>query len=285
MIFITGATGGVGTELCRLLTEANIPARAMYRRPEQSVQFTRSGLDAVKADFDDVESLRSGMAGCDRLFLLTHADEDHFSREKSIIEVAIDSGITQIVKISTADTNLSSNLSYAKSHAEIDHYLRSMPVSWTILRPTGFMQNFLESARLIRQGILPHMMRSGQIGYIDLRDLAAVAKAVLTEDGHNKATYYLTGPQSLTVKQISHELTAALGFVVQEIHTSSSEMRNALASAGLSEWNINALLDQFEIGANGGEIDVTEEVERLTGKPPGTFSQFINDYKNHFIRQ
>lgn len=284
MIFITGATGGIGSELCRLIAKENIPARAMYRKPEQRAQFEALGIEAVQADFDDPESLKKGMQGCDKLFLLTHPDENHFHREKAIIDIAVNTGIRHIVRISTAGTNLSSKLSYARSHAEVDHYLRSMPVSWTILRPTGFMQNFLESGYLIGKGILPHLIRNGQISYIDLRDIAGVAKTTLTEPAHNDATYYLTGPESLTVKQVAAQLTQTLGFVIKENQTPPAEVKSALKKGGLSAWHIEALMEQFEIGANGGEIDVTGEVERLTRKAPRTFEQFVIDHKSQFIK-
>src|SRR6186713_3227420 len=121
MIYITGATGAIGSELCRLLANENIPAKAIYRKPEQRAQFTDLGIEAVQADFDNHQSLKKGMQGCDRLFLLTHPDEKHFERERSIIDLAVEVGIKHIVRISTADTNLSAKLAYARSHAKIDH--------------------------------------------------------------------------------------------------------------------------------------------------------------------
>lgn len=170
MILITGATGSIGSELCRLLANEQIQARAMCRKQEQLTQFIAMGHEAVLADFDDPDSLGQTIVGCDKLFLLTSPDENHFQREKNIIDLAIKAGIKHIVRISTADANLSAKLAYAKSHSEIDHYLRAQPVDWTILRPTGFMQNFIESSYAISKGSLPHMMKEGQISYIDLRD-------------------------------------------------------------------------------------------------------------------
>lgn len=282
MIFITGATGSIGTQLCRLLANNHIPARAMCRRPDQLQQFIALGLETVLANFDDQASLVRGMQGCEKLFLLTPPDEEHTSREKRIIDLAISAGVKHIVRVSTSDTNLSAKLPYGRSHAEIDHYLRTKPVAWTILRPTGFMQNFIESGPAIVKGTLPHLLGDGQISYIDLRDIAAVAKTVLTADGHNKAIYYLTGPQSLTAKNVAIELSRALGYKVQDVDIPETEMRKILTYARLNDWYIDALIEQFRIGANGGEIDTTEEVQRITGSPARTFEQFAQDYKDQF---
>ncbi len=283
MIFITGATGSIGSELCRLLAAENTPSRVMYRKEGQQTHFETVGLEAVQADFDDADSMRQAMQGCDTLFLLTSPDHQHAEREIAIIKLAIDLGIQYVVKVSTANTNLSSPLAYARSHAQIDQYLRDQPIDWTILRPTGFMQNFLEYTHPIGKGILPHMLGDGQISYIDLRDIALMAKNVLTQPGHAKATYYLTGPASLTMADVAAELTAGLGFTVRSINQSEADTRQGLGYSGLDAWHIDALIEQFKIGANGGEIDVNGEVARITGQAPRTLTQFVNEYQNRFL--
>lgn len=284
MIFITGATGTIGAELCQLLAAAHIPTRAMCRKEAQLVNIQSMGLEAVVANFDDATSMKTAMQGCDKLFLLTSPNEHHIQREKQLIDIAVSVGIQQMVRISTADANLSSRLSYAQSHAAVDHYLRSQPISWTILRATGFMQNFLESGFFILQGKLPHAMQEGQISYVDARDIALVAKHVLTESTHHKAIYFLTGMESLTVEAVADQLTTHLGFEVTPINITKDAMHKNLTYAGLSEWHIDALLEQFAIGANGCEIDVTEDIERITGKPPRRFAQFVKDYKQQFAK-
>ena len=283
MIFITGATGSIGSELCRLLAAENIPSRAMYRKEGHQTGFKALGLEAVQDDFNDADSMRQAMQGCDTLFLLTAPDPQHAQREMALIKLAINLGVQHIVKVSTANTNQSSPLAYSRTHAQIDQYLRNQPINWTILRPTGFMQNFTEYAHPISQGILPHMLNDGQISYIDLRDIALVAKHVLTQPGHAKATYYLTGPASLTVAEVAWELTAVLGHAVQAINQSEADTRKALGYAGLDAWHTDALIEQFKIGANGGEMDVTGEVARITGQAPRSLTQFVNEYRTRFL--
>ncbi|QJD80355.1 SDR family oxidoreductase [Spirosoma rhododendri] len=285
MIVITGATGSIGSELCRLLAADNTPCRAIYRKESQQPFFDALELEAVRADFDDIDSMRRAMQDCTNLFLLTAPDQRHVEREIVMIRLAVESGVQHIVKVSTANTNQSSALAYARSHAQIDHYLRGQPIDWTILRPTGFMQNFIEYAHPIGKGILPHMLGDGQISYIDLRDIALVARHVLTQPGHANATYYLTGPAALTVSDVAAELTAGLGHPVRAVNQSEADTRQALIYAGLDAWYTDALIEQFRIGANGGEIDTTGEVARLTGRAPRTLRQFVRDYKNQFTNQ
>lgn len=283
MIGITGATGSIGSELSLLLAQSHIGARVMCRREAQLERFNALGHEAVLANFDHPETLDAAIKGCEKLFLLTAPDEAHFEREKRIIDIAVNAGVGHIVRISTSDANLGASLAYARSHAQIDHYLRAQPVAWTILRPTGFMQNFVESAYAISKGSLPHMLADGQISYIDLRDIALVAKHILTEEGHHRAMYFLTGPESLTVDQVAALLSNNLGIQVKEQRVSEAEMREMLRYSGMSAWYQDALIAQFRIGASGGEIDVTEEIQRITGSAPRNLATFAADYKNQLL--
>jgi uncharacterized protein YbjT (DUF2867 family) len=285
MILITGATGDIGQELCRLLAQSHVQAKAMCRKPEQLARFTDIGLDAVLADFEDFDSLKQAMHDCERMFLLTAPSPRQAHHLKLAIDAAVAAHVQQVVKISTADANRGSVVPWAKANAEGDHYLRSQNIGWTILRPTGIMQNFLESAQVISRGVLPYVTGDGRVSYIDSRDIALVAKTVLTEDNHANATYYLTGPEALSAKDIAARLSVSLGYEVQATPTSTEAMRNRLQQAGLEEWRIDAIFAQYAVIAGGYATDVTEEVKRLSGQAPRSFAQFAHDYKQYLAQR
>jgi len=284
MILITGATGGIGSELCKLLADAAVPARAMYRKQEQLAQFTKMGIEAVKGDFEDTDSLKLAMQGCDQLFLLTQPSPNQESWEKTAIDLAVNAGIKNIVKISAGDANLSTEVPWARSHAKIDHYLRKSGIGWTIIRPSAFFQNFLKSAKVIAKGILPQVTGKGQACYIDLRDIALVAKHTLIEKHHQGAVYYLTGNESLTMKDIAVNLSKATGCKIRFVNIPVFVMYISLMLSGVSKWMAKGLIEQFNGLVRGGyDMDVTEEVERITGRLPRTFLQFAKENKEKFV--
>ncbi len=102
---------------------------------------------------------------------------------------------------------ISVDRTWAKSHALIDHYLRDAGIGWTILKPTAFMQNFFWFKDPIAKGFLPQIAGKGSVSWWDTRDVARVAAKVLTEDGHNHATYFLTGPETLDMKEAASRLS------------------------------------------------------------------------------
>lgn len=130
------------------------------------------------------------------------------------------------------------------------------------------MQNFLMSAQPVaEQGMLYGMTGEGRVGYVDTRDIAAVAAHVLTSPGHQGASYTLTGPEVLSAAEVAKRLSAAIGRQVLYVDVGPDAFRQALAGAGLPGWLIDALIVSNTLLAAGHGATVTDEVARLTGRP------------------
>ena len=78
-------------------------------------------------------------------------------------------------------------------------------------------------------------------------------------------------------------LTRELGLDINASNITEDQMRRLLSFSSMSEWHKDALIAQFIIGANGCEIDVTEDVYYITGKPARSFTQFAREYKSQFL--
>ena len=285
MILISGATGGIGVEICRLLKEAGTPFRALCRKEEQAQGFRKKGIDAVIGDFDRPETLASAMQGIETMFLITPPTPRQVNQETAAIDAARQAGVGRIVKVSASDSNVRSPVPWAKSHALIDHHLRASGIDWTILKPTAFMQNFLWFKDPIAKGFLPQVTGSGSVSWVDTRDVARVAATVLTHDNHQHATYFLTGPETLDMKEAAARLSKALGHKVRYLDLPSPLFWAILRLTGNSGWMAKGLVVQFDdVVAGHHDIDPTFEIERLTGKPPHTFAAFLEDHRKQFSR-
>ncbi|WP_312491180.1 SDR family oxidoreductase [Sphingomonas sp.] len=286
MILISGATGGIGGEVCRLLQDAGTPFRAMARRPEQVDALRQKGMDAVLGDFDRAETLAAAMRGCDTLFLITPPTQSQFRQETGAIDAARREGVKRIVKISASDGNIHSPVPWARTHARIDHHLRGAGIDWTILKPTAFMQNFLWFKDPVAKGFLPQVAGKGSVSWVDTRDVARVAATVLTEDGHAGATYFLTGPETLDMKEAAARLGEVTGRRVRYLNLPKPLFAALLRLTGNSRWMTRGLVVQFaDVVAGHHDIDPTFEIERLTGHPPRDFRTFVRDHRAAFTGQ
>lgn len=285
MILISGATGGIGGEISRLLKESGTSFCALCRRQDQIDGFHKNGIEAVIGDFDRPDTLLSAMRGIETMFLITPPTPQQVEQETAAIDAAKRAGVGRIVKISASDSNVRSPVPWARSHALIDHHLRASAIDWTILKPTAFMQNFLWFKDPISKGFLPQVTGNGSVSWVDTRDVARVAAAVLTQAGHEGATYFLTGPQTLDMKEAAAQLSKTLGHKVRYLDLPSPIFWILLRLTGNSKWMAKGLVVQFDdVVAGHHDIDPTFEVERLTGKPPHSFAAFLEDHRKAFSR-
>jgi uncharacterized protein YbjT (DUF2867 family) len=285
MILVTGATSVIGQRLCQLLAENGKPFRAMCRKENQLEGLLKKGIDAVLGDFGKPESLRAAIKGCTTLFLVGPPTEQQLESEINAIDTAKQEQITHIVRISASDANLKSSVPWANAHAHIDHHLRASGMSWTIIKPTAFMQNFLTMSKPISKGYLPQVGGRGVVGYIDAKDIGSVAYRVLTEEDHHKsATYYLNGPETLEMKDVAVKISEAIGKDVRYINLPSFAFRILLRATGASAWLANGLIEQYaEVVAKNHDHDLGEEVFRLTNHQPRSFADFAKEHKDQFL--
>jgi uncharacterized protein YbjT (DUF2867 family) len=225
------------------------------------------------------------MQGCDTMFLITPPSPAQVAQETAAIDAAKRAGVRRIVKISASDGNVRSPVPWAKSHALIDHHLRGSGLGWTILKPTAFMQNFLWFKNPIAKGFLPQVAGNGSVSWVDTRDVARVAATVLTQDGHDKATYFLTGPDTFDMRTAARHLSQAIDRRVRYLDLPTPLFRAILRLTGNSRWMTRGLVVQFaDVVAGHHDIDPTFEIERLTGTPPHDFTAFIRDHRALFAK-
>lgn len=121
-----------------------------------------------------------------------------------------------------------------------------------------------------------------RISAVDVRYIAAVAAAALTERGHNRKTYNITGPEALTHQEMAEKLSKALDRQIQFVDVLPEAMREALVAAGLPDWQADGLIEDYAHYARGEAGEVTTGVLNATGKTPRTFDDFARDYAPFF---
>ena len=91
--------------------------------------------------------------------------------------------------------------------------LKASGAEWTIVRCSWFMQNFSERyfTEPLAAGELALPVGDVREPFVDAEDIADVAVAALTEDGHAGRLYELTGPRPLTFAEAVAEVGSATG--------------------------------------------------------------------------
>jgi uncharacterized protein YbjT (DUF2867 family) len=106
-------------------------------------------------------------------------------------------------------------------------------------------------------------------------DVADVAVALLLSDGHDGATYDVTGPEALTMGEIAATLAALSGKPIRFKDETLDEARASRAPYGAPDWQVDAWISTYTAIA-AGELDVvTDTVQALTGHAPRSLADFV----------
>jgi uncharacterized protein YbjT (DUF2867 family) len=154
--------------------------------------------------------------------------------------------------------------------------VRDSGADWTILRSTWFSQNFSE-------GNFRDMVLSGEVAlpvgnvpepFVDVDDIADVAVAALTEDGHAGELYELTGPRLLTFAEAVKEIAKAASRNVRYVRISMEQFASALAEQGEPSEVVALLTYLFTEVLDGRNAHLADGVQRALGRKPRDFSDF-----------
>jgi len=280
MILITGASGNVGKEVLRQIAQTGARVRAAFQSASKAAT-APSGVEVVTMDYNQPRTVQAALKGVDRVFLVGPPTANLPVLERKAVDEIRQSSVRQIVKLAAMGGREST---FARQHAESEDYIKSTGVPYTFLRANGFMQNLVNynAGTINAQNAFYGCQGDGKVSHIDLRDVAAVAVKVLTDDGHEGKAYSVTGPEALSNAQIAQILSDDLGREISYVDLPPAQFKQALLAAGVDEWSADALIDLQRLYREGKAATVTRDVEQVLGRKPLTFEQFSRDYASAF---
>jgi uncharacterized protein YbjT (DUF2867 family) len=274
MILVTGATGNVGREVVRALVDRGQQVRALTR--DGQAKGLPDAAEPVAGDLDHPDTLKPALDGASGLFLLPG-----YPDTPGLLATAGRSGVGRVVLLSggsAGDGDLTNAISRYMIRSE--EAVRGSGLAWTILRPSAFMSNVFRWLPLRAGDVVRVPFAGVRTAVIDPADIGAVAAAALTEDGHDGATYRLTGPESLLPAQqveiLARVLRRALRFEAQPNDEARAEM-----SAAMPAEYVDAFF-RFNVDGELDESMVLPTVPEITGRPARTFEQWARTHAGAF---
>lgn len=280
MILVTGATGSNGSEIVKRLAERNIPVRAMVR---DRANLVMPNVEVIEGDFDRPETLQSALAGVKRAFLLTNSSQNAEAQQIAFIDAAKQSGVEHIVKLSQFKADANSPGRFLRYHAAVEAALQASGIAYTFLRPNLFMQGLLNfRSTIASQNAFYAAAGDAKVSLVDVRDIAEVAVAALTQAGHEGKTYDLTGSQALTHAEMAEQLSTALGRKIAFVDVSPEAMHDALIGVGFPLWQADGLIEEYAHYRRNEAAEVTSGIQDAISQNPRNFATFTRDYAEMF---
>ncbi|MFD9407948.1 NmrA family NAD(P)-binding protein [Streptomyces sp. NPDC059989] len=265
---VIGATGTTGRRVTAGLIAEGHRVRAAGRNATPV-----AGAEAVRFDWNDPATWDEALDGVDRAYLVPPiGSSDPAAVMLPFLRRARAAGVRRAVLLSSSAIPAG-----GPAVGQVHQALPGLFEQWAVLRPSWFMQNFADAAphaRSIRdEGAIMSASGEGRVGFIDAEDIAAVAVRALTDDQAPNTDLILTGPQTLSYAEVAATIAEVTGRPVVHRQLTFEQLRDRWAAeiplefATMLAWMDRAI-------AEGAEDRTSDTVQRLTGRPPGTFRAF-----------
>lgn len=281
-ILVTGATGTFGAAVVEGFRKTGRSIRVLVR---DHSHFTKTDESVVIGDFADPISMESALSGIERVFLASFDRPDMPALQKNLLDVAQRQGVRHIVRISTIGVDDPRFGQIMANHLQGERQLEASGLAFTHLRPSWVLQNFLPTSAFtpVRNGKISLPAGGAGVGFVDARDVAAVAIAALTEPDHEGRVYTLTGPETPTHAQLASALSTATGQRIVYQDLPPEEYVRCVTAAGWSSASIESVSRLFADMCAGGAAVVSEDIFQVKKRPPLSIYDFARDYAQDFI--
>src|SRR5260370_849510 len=151
----------------------------------------------------------------------------------------------------------------ATGNAATELYLAQSGMPFTILRPNFFMQNTLGFAGTIAsEGKFYGSMKDGRAGFVDVRDVGAVAAHAVAGAGHEGKTYVVTAPETLSYTDIAQKLSAVLQSKAPSLDMRRDALIQARPGGCRPIWRARGLAELYDWAGQGAASGVPDEGPR-----------------------
>jgi uncharacterized protein YbjT (DUF2867 family) len=259
-VLVTGGTGKTGRRVAERLTARGVEARIASRSGE------------IPFDWHDPATWDPALRDVDAVYLAYYPDlaaPEAAPTIRAFTAAAVGAGVRRLVLLSGRGE---------EETEPSERAVRESGVEWTIVTCSWFAQNFSEDFLVdpVLSGEL--VLPAAQVTepFVDLDDVADVAVAALTEDGHAGQVYELTGPRLLTFGDAAAEIAKASGRELHYVPVTSERYGEVLAGQMPAEY-VPVFVDLFQRVLDGRNEHLADGVRRALGREPRDFTEYARD--------
>jgi uncharacterized protein YbjT (DUF2867 family) len=255
---VLGGTGKTGRRVVERLRAGGLPTRVGSRSGEPPF------------DWEDRATWATALQGVGSVYISYYPDlavPGALETVGSFAELAVASGVPRLVLLSGR----------GEREAELaEQTVRDSGAELTILRSTWFSQNFSENyfLDLVLEGEVALPAGAMREPFVDADDIADVAVAALTDDGHSGQLYELTGPRLLSFAEAVAEIAEATGREIRYAPVPLDAFASALTAQGVPRDVVDLLTYLFGEVLDGRNAHLTDGVERALGRQPRDFHDY-----------
>jgi uncharacterized protein YbjT (DUF2867 family) len=206
------------------------------------------------------------VSGADALLLAPIENApDRVQRSAELVDAARAAGVARVVMLSCVNASPDATYTLARDAWALEEHVRASGIAFTFAR-MNLQLDFLPWM-ITPDGEIVGPADDGRAAVVARADVIAAAAALLAADGHDGATYDITGPEALTLPEMVGVLNDVTGRAVT--------FHNAMANVDAPDWQRRDWMSSFRAIAAGEFAAISGDVKRLTGRDPITLREFL----------
>jgi uncharacterized protein YbjT (DUF2867 family) len=289
-ILVTGAggqVGAVGRSVTEMLLRRGLRVRALVRSDDSRAdKLRRLGADVCVGDLLDLNAVYRAVEGCRRLYFGMSIVPSYLEAAANIAAIARHHKVEAFINISQMTVTEMNVHETTPSPQQKQHWLAEELFDWAGLpvveiRPTVFLDGFflrLSAGAVRSEGKLMLPFGCGKTSAIAAHDTARVVAEVLADPSrHVGKAYHLTGPASQDLVGVATEFTEALGRRIEYVDVPLKPWKDRLANEGVPPHLLAHLAAMAILHQQGRYDRLSDDVEKLTGRPPMSVRQFVQE--------
>ena len=282
-ILITGATGNLGTlvvdGLIRKTGSENISV--LVRDLQKAVKLKEKGVQLIKGDYNDYNSLVSAFQGTDKLYFISGSDViNRGAQHEKIVKAAKATNVGHIIYTSfqrKTDTSASPIAFIASAHILAEKLIKESGLTYTIMKHALYADavTMFIGDQVFNSGVIFLPAGNGKGSYTSKTDMASAGVSVLTGEGHENKTYEISVDKSYTFYDIAVLLTELSGKKITYTNPDIQTFSTSLSKAGVPQEAIQATTSFCQAIAQGEFDFPAKTLEKLIGRKPESLKDFL----------
>jgi NAD(P)H dehydrogenase (quinone) len=278
MILVTGAAGKTGKAVVKALAAKGAHVRALVRNPDHAGALLALGATEVSfGSFEDARALAQATAGAQAIYhICPNVSREEVAYARAVAAAARTHGVTRFVYHSVLHPQIEA-MPHHWQKMRVEEMLFAFSFDLTVLQPTAYMQNILGVWRgVIDDGVfrVPYPVET-RLTLVDLDDVAEAAAIVLTQEGHNGATYELVGTKPLSQSEVASAIGAVLGRTMRAEAQTLAAWEARVRAGGMGEHERATLVAMLRYYADHGLVGNSNTLRWLLGRAPNNLAVFL----------